>query len=122
MVLLIALLLVAFREPLVRFIYQRGEFSASDTIRVSWVLVPYACYFVVISLNQLFARYLFVLSRGGLYTTTLLAGYLVSNLLKPFLATSIGLSGVIWACAIGEGLALLFFVAWFVREEMSLSW
>jgi hypothetical protein len=63
-----------------------------------------------------------VLSRGGLYTTTLLAGYLVSNLLKPFLATSIGLSGVIWACAIGEGLALLFFVAWFVREEMSLLW
>jgi putative peptidoglycan lipid II flippase len=122
MVLLIALLLIAFREPLVRFIYQRGEFSASDTIRVSWVLVPYAGYFVVMSLNQLFARYLFVLSRGGLYTTTLLAGYLVSNLLKPFLATSIGLSGVIWACAIGEGLALLFFVAWFVREEMSLLW
>jgi putative peptidoglycan lipid II flippase len=107
---------------LVRFVYQRGEFSASDTIRVSLVLVPYAVYFTVISLNQLFARYFFVLSRGGLYSTSLLAGYLVSNLLKPFLATSMGLSGVIWACTIGEGLALLFLVAWFVREEALPSW
>ena len=117
MVLLIALLLVTFREPLVRFVYQRGEFSASDTVRVSWVLVPYAGYFAVMSLNQLFARYFFVLSRGGLYTSSLLAGYLVSNLLKPFLAASMGLSGVIWACVIGEGLALLFLIARFVREE-----
>jgi len=117
MVLLIALLLIAFREPLVRFVYQRGEFSASDTIRVSWLLVPYAGYFAVMSLNQLFARYFFVLSRGGLYTTSLLAGYLVSNLLKPFLAASMGLSGVIWACAIGEGLALLSLLARFVLEE-----
>jgi putative peptidoglycan lipid II flippase len=122
MVLLIALLLIAFREPLVRFVYQRGEFSASDTLRVSWLLVPYACYFAVISLNQLFGRYFFVFSRGGLYTTSLLAGYFVSNLLKPFLATSMGVSGIIWACVIGEGLALLSLVARFVWEEALPSW
>lgn len=122
MVLLIALLLIAFREPLVRFVYQRGEFSVSDTLRVSWLLVPYAGYFAVISLNQLFGRYFFVLSRGGLYTTSLLAGYLVSNLLKPFLATSMGVSGIIWACVIGEGLALLSLVARFVWEEVLPSW
>jgi putative peptidoglycan lipid II flippase len=122
MVLLIALLLIAFRVPLVRFVYQRGEFSASDTLRVSWLLVPYASYFAVMSLNQLFGRYFFVLSRGGLYTTSLLAGYFVSNLLKPFLAMSMGVSGIIWACAIGEGLALLSLVARFVWEEALPSW
>jgi putative peptidoglycan lipid II flippase len=122
MVVLIALLLIAFREPMVRFVYQRGEFSASDTLRVSWLLVPYASYFAVMSLNQLFGRYFFVLSRGGLYTTSLLAGYFVSNLLKPFLAMSMGVSGIIWACAIGEGLALLSLVARFVWEEVLPSW
>jgi len=46
----------------------------------------------------------------------------VSNLLKPFLATSMGVSGIIWACVIGEGLALLSLVARFVWEEVLPSW
>jgi hypothetical protein len=38
------------------------------------------------------------------------------------LAMSMGVSGIIWACAIGEGLALLSLVARFVWEEALPSW
>ena len=122
LVLLIALLLIAFREPVVRLVYERGAFSAHDTARVAQTLVPYAVYFVVIALKQLYARYFFVISRGGAYTLLSLVGYVISNMLKPFLATSMGLSGVIWACVIGEGVTLLFLIVQFLREEGLAPW
>ncbi len=122
LVVIIALLLIAFREPVVRLVYERGAFSAYDTARVAQTLVPYAVYFVVIALKQLYARYFFVISRGGAYTLLALVGYVISNLLKPFLATSMGLSGVIWACVIGEGVTLLFLIIQFVREEGLAPW
>ena len=122
LVLLIALLLIAFREPMVRLVYERGAFSAYDTARVAQTLVPYAGYFIVVALRQLYARYFFVISRGGAYTLLSLVGYAISNLLKPFLATSMGLSGVIWACVVGEGVTLLLLIILFVREEGLVPW
>lgn len=116
LVLSIAATIVVFREPVVRLIYERGAFSAADTLRVAQALVPYSAYFVVMALNQLFARYLFVISKGQFYTACLLGGYLVSNVLKPSLAESFGLPGVIWACVIGEGLSLLCLSVWFARK------
>ncbi len=116
LVLFIAATVVVFREPVVRLVYERGAFSAADTMRVAQSLVPYSAYFAVMALNQLFARYLFVISKGQLYTACLLAGYLVSNVLKPFMAENFGLPGVIWACVIGEGLALLYLGIWFTRR------
>ncbi len=116
LVLLIMAAMLVFRQPLVRFIYERGAFAPADTLRVVRALVPYSAYFAVMALNQLFARYLFVVSKGRLYTICLLAGYLVANCLKPFFAASFGLPGIIWACVIGEGLALACLSLWFAHR------
>lgn len=107
-VVLIAAALLLLREPLTRLVYERGAFTPEDTQRVATLLVPYALYFAVMSLNQLLARYYYTQERGGRYTAALLAGYLLSNALKPALVSSWGLPGVVWACVIGEGLALAF--------------
>lgn len=119
-VLLIAVTLLVLREPLVRLVYERGAFTAGDTQRVATLLVPYALYFAVMSLNQLMARYYYALSRGGMYTTALLVGYLLSNALKFAFVGAGGLQGVVWACVFGEGLALLFLLIHVLKPTRKL--
>jgi putative peptidoglycan lipid II flippase len=114
---LLAAAIFLLREPLVRLVYQRGAFSPADTLSVAQALIPYSCYFVIMATNQVFARYFFAVSRGGEYSKVLMAGYLAGNCLKPFLRTAHGLTGIIWACVIGEGLAALYFTAKMFAHE-----
>ncbi len=109
------------RHPIVRLVYQRGAFSATDTAYVVQVLSPYALYFLVMALNQLFARFYFVAAKGHVYTGVLLAGYLIANCLKPFGAIHFQLLGVIYAAVIGEGIALVILALLFLRHKARSS-
>lgn len=113
----ISLFIYFFRDFIVAFIYERGSFDINDTQIVSNILVPYAFYLIIISLNQLFARYYFVLNKGGLYTIILLVGYLIANVIKPILVVDYGLVGVVWSSVIGEGISLLGFLLIFRRNK-----
>ena len=118
-----ALLMFALRHPIVRLVYQRGVFSAADAASVVQALSPYAVYFVVMALNQLFARFYFVVGKGYVYTGVLLGGYLIANVLKPIGAAHFGLLGVISAAVIGEGMALLTLAILFLRyKTRSRAW
>jgi putative peptidoglycan lipid II flippase len=103
--------MVLFRKPIVTLIYCRGAFLAQDVVATARLLVPYAAYFVVVAMNQLFARHLFVNSAGRFYVTCLLGGYLAANLLKAGLVPTYGLEGVLWGGVIGEGAAGLILLA-----------
>ncbi len=95
------------RHLIVQLVYQRGVFSAADAASVVQVLAPYSIYFLVMALNQLFARFYFVVGKGHVYTGVLLAGYVIANILKPFGAAHFQLLGVVSAAVTGEGMALL---------------
>lgn len=112
----IAMVVVIFRETIVSLIYERGSFDKEATKKVASLLIPYFVYFVVMAQNQLMARYFFVFGRGGVYTTTLLIGYVISNILKPYLLYVYGMEGLIWACCIGEGLALVILNLIYIKD------
>ena len=112
---LCAIVMYALRHIIVRLVYQRGVFSAADAASVAQVLSPYMGYFVVMALNQLFARFYFVAGKGQVYTGVLLAGYLIGNVLKPIGASEFGLVGVISGAVAGEGLALVALTVLFLR-------
>ena len=114
---LCALAVFVLRHSIVRVVYQRGAFSAANTLSVVQALAPYAIYFLVMAPNQLFARFYFVAGKGHVYTSVLLAGYAIGNIFKPFGAAHFQLPGVISAAVIGEGLALLTLVALFWRSK-----
>jgi peptidoglycan biosynthesis protein MviN/MurJ (putative lipid II flippase) len=109
--------MVLFRNQIITLIYRRGAFHQQDVLATARLLVPYAAYFVVVAMNQLFARHLFVISAGRFYVTCLLGGYLVANLLKTVLVHVAGLEGVLWGSVIGEGAAGLILAAWLWRNE-----
>lgn len=114
---LCAITMFFFRGLIVRLVYQRGAFSAANAASVAQVLSPYAAYFLVMALNQLFARFYFVVGKGHVYTGVLLAGYVIANILKPLGAAHFHLIGVISAAVIGEGIALLALAVLFLRYK-----
>lgn len=118
-----ALLMFALRDRIVRLVYLRGAFSAFDAASVVQALSPYALYFVIMALNQLFARFYFVVGKGQVYTAVLLAGYLVANVLKPVGAARFGLDGVISAAVLGEAMATAALATLLVRyNARSHAW
>lgn len=118
-----ALLMFALRHRIVSLVYQRGVFSAFDAASVVQALSPYAIYFVIMALNQLFARFFFVVGKGQVYTAVLLAGYGVANFLKPIGAAHFGLSGVISAGVVGEAMATVALAILFVcYNARSQAW
>lgn len=106
-------------EPLVKLVYQRGAFSSGNAKLVGNALVPFSFYFVIIGVNQTFARYFFAIQKGVVYTVVLSCGYLVANIIKPFAASAFGVEGIIWSCALGEGAATLYFLLALILENKS---
>jgi putative peptidoglycan lipid II flippase len=58
------LLVIAFSRPIVRFLYQRGAFTAADTELVSWVQVCYAIQIPFYVWSMLFVRFITSIRRN----------------------------------------------------------
>lgn len=97
----IALAMVVWGEHIVRLVYERGQFGPEQTLQVAALLVPYAAYFVVMSINQLAARHFFVIGKGMSYARLMLSAYGVALIAKSSVAESV--SEIIWACVAAEG-------------------
>ena len=97
----IALAMVMWGEHIVRLVYERGQFGPEQTFQVAALLVPYAAYFLVMSINQLAARHFFVIGKGMNYARLMLSAYGVALLVKATVAESV--SAIIWACVVAEG-------------------
>lgn len=58
------LLLIAFSRPLISFLFQRGAFTSSDTVLVSWVQACYAVQIPFYIWSMLFIRFLCAIRKN----------------------------------------------------------
>jgi peptidoglycan biosynthesis protein MviN/MurJ (putative lipid II flippase) len=99
--------LCLFRMQLASFIYLRGHFTASELHAVVELLPAWFSYFVVISLNAVASRLLFIRQQGMRYTRTMLVGYALANTIRMLTVGHGSSDWIVWAAVIGEGLAFV---------------
>ena len=117
MMVAIGLLVAAFSAwlaPLgVSLLYERGAFSAADTLRVSsvlrWGLLQLPFYFGVLVLVQLLASQ----NRYGLMAAVAVANFAVKALMNLYLAPKMGVHGIMLAtsCMYASSFVCYFLVA-----------
>ena len=102
-----ATILFFFREEVGRLVYLRGHFPETQLQFVVSLLPAWLSYFVVISLNAVASRMLFVRNEGMRYTRTMLCAYGVANLLRLVTLGHTTAAAIIWAPVVAEGTAFL---------------
>src|SRR3954451_24623331 len=113
-----ATILFTFREDVGRLVYLRGHFLEAQLQFVVSLLPACLSYFVVISLNAVASRMLFVRHEGMSYTRSMLCAYGVANLLRVVTLGHAAPAAIIWSSVIAEGAAFLWNVRrCLIREE-----
>jgi putative peptidoglycan lipid II flippase len=112
----IGVVVILAARPLVDLVYLRGSFSEGDAVSVAALLTPLAIYGVIVSVNQLMARYFFVHQRGQVYSRVMIAAYVVGIGLKVAFIEQLGLSGIVWGSVVAEGVALAYFLLHMIRR------
>lgn len=106
-VLFLAVILLVLRFPVIRLVYMHGKFTAIEVGRVAALLPAWLAYFVVLSMNGIVARFLFIRSQGAVYVRRQLWAYAVSNVLRLAIAGSVGAAWIIWSSVAAEFIAFL---------------
>ncbi|MBC5773006.1 hypothetical protein H8S95_02935 [Pontibacter sp. KCTC 32443] len=106
---IIVIVVIVYRYEIVKLVYERGKFNSEDTSHVADFLVPYMLYFLVISLNQYFARIIYAQHLSKIYAYTMLIAYTISNILKPVSLAYYAPESVIWVMVLAEALAIPYF-------------
>ncbi len=106
-VLVFAFTLLMFRIPVIRLAYMHGKFKGAELREVARLLPAWVGYFLVMSMNALVARYLFIRSQGGIYVRRQLCAYVAANLLRIGIGTSNGAAWIIWCSVATEAVALV---------------
>jgi glycogen synthase len=106
LVLTFAALLYGCREPVTRLVYLHGKFSAVELSRVIAIMPAWLAYFVVVSLNAITARYLFIRAQGGTYVRRQLWAYAAANLIRVACWGRLSAPQVIWCSVLAETCAL----------------
>jgi peptidoglycan biosynthesis protein MviN/MurJ (putative lipid II flippase) len=99
----------AFRQQIVTLLYEHGRFTSSDAALVVGLIPAWVVYFVVLSVNSVTARYLFVIGKGRRYALFMLGAYVVANAGRAFWCMMHrSAPGIIWCAVIAEGAAMAF--------------
>lgn len=114
---LIAFIIITFRKELTELIYYRGNFTYSNLIATSELLIPYSIYFVVQSLSAYWARVYFASRLGRVYSLTISIGYLLAIALKFVLYTNFSINGVIWSMVIAEGICVIILTMIYIKKS-----
>ena len=118
-VLAFALALLVLRVPVIRVVYMHGKFQENELRTVSWLLPAWLGYFVVMSMNAIVARYLFLRSQGSIYVRRQLWAYAAANLLRVGIAGWAGASWIIWCSVATEAFALVLNIRLCVADTSS---
>lgn len=102
--------IIFFSQPLVRLLFQRGEFTAQDTHDVSRVLATYSLLIPIETIAVMMSRVIVSLKVGramifasiGIFIFNIIADYI----LKGFL----GIQGIALASVCNQGLSLIFLI------------
>jgi putative peptidoglycan lipid II flippase len=88
------LLLIAFSEPLVRLIYQRGAFTAADTALVSTVQIYYSLQVPFFIWSMLFVRFLSSVRRNDLLMYASALNLVIDVTMNLILMKPLGVAGI----------------------------
>lgn len=102
-----ASVLVFVRFPLIRLVYMHGKFQQEAVQMVAALLPAWAAYVVVMSLNGILARYLFIVSRGSAYVRNQVVAYAAANVLRVLVAGRWSSQWIIWFSVAAEGCSML---------------
>lgn len=115
---------IAFAEPIVQVLFERGQFTATDTVITAAVLQIMAASLLFSSLLAPMVRLFQILDRIAYSHLLYLFSLIGTALLQYLLVFRFGLDvyGIAWA-AVGNSAALTVFVALLVRRlGISLDW
>ncbi|MEX0971754.1 MAG: murein biosynthesis integral membrane protein MurJ [Solirubrobacterales bacterium] len=93
-------------EPMIRLVYERGEFSADDTLLVSTALFWFAFSLPTNGLFLLLSRTFFSLQRPWL-PTAIAAGNLIVTALGALALYNLGVGGIVAATAIATAVSVI---------------
>jgi Na+-driven multidrug efflux pump len=102
-----ATILYLFRVSVIHAVYMHGKFQNAELNLVLSILPPWIAYFVVLSLNAIISRYMFIDGKGTFYVRRQLGAYAAANLLRLAIGSSFGAAWIIWCSVVTEGIVLL---------------
>jgi putative peptidoglycan lipid II flippase len=105
------------REQIVALLYLHGRFTTSDAAAVSALIPAWLVYLLVLTVNSVASRYLFVIRKGNRYASFMMGGYLATNVMRELCCGLYSYApAVIWSAVAGEGAAMLLTVRACYRE------
>jgi putative peptidoglycan lipid II flippase len=113
-----SLFLLVLAEPVVRLVYQRGEFDAASTSLTSEALVFFSIGLAFNGASLLVIRAFFSLQRPWLPTAVAGLGVLLNLVLDAILYTPLGTGGIPLATSISSIVTFLV-LAWLLEREMA---
>lgn len=109
------LLVIAFSRPIVRFLYQRGAFTAADTELVSWVQVCYAIQIPFYVWSMLFVRFITSIRRNDVLMYVSAVNLTLDIVLNLILMRVWHVAGIALSTSIVYIVLLLMVSIWSVR-------
>ncbi|MBU0492407.1 MAG: murein biosynthesis integral membrane protein MurJ [Chloroflexi bacterium] len=119
--------LVVLREPLVRLLFQRGEFTAASTEMVAWALGFYALGLFAHATLEIGTRCFYALHNTWTPVLVGVGSVVVNIALSWILLVPLGIGGLALANSLataGEALVLLWLLSWRLRgiQGRALAW
>jgi putative peptidoglycan lipid II flippase len=113
----IAIMTVAYALPITRIVYERGAFSATDSVRVAEVLGEYGIYLLFSGLQVLFTRLFYSVqdTKTPMYVSLVSVG--VHAALSFIFVQYWGLMGIVRASSISIFLSIIIFY-YLLRKKM----
>lgn len=109
------LLVIGFSRPIVRFLYQRGAFTAADTELVSWVQVCYAIQIPFYVWSMLFVRFITSIRRNDVLMYVSAVNLTLDIVLNLVLMRVWHVAGIALSTSIVYIVLLLMVSIWSVR-------
>lgn len=102
-----AIVLFSLRFQIIAIVYLRGKFTLAESVEVAALLPAWIAYFIVLSVNSLAARNLFMNTRGAGYAKLMISAYIAANIMRLAIMGHATAAQLLWCSVVAEGCALV---------------
>jgi putative peptidoglycan lipid II flippase len=103
-------LLIVFSRPIVRLLFERGEFTSDDTDAVARVLATYSLLIPIQTIAVMLSRVLLSLKIGKVMVLASMGIFIANIISDYFLKEIIGIEGIALATVLNQLLSLIFLI------------
>ena len=118
----IAVISVAKRESIIRFIYFRGEFNSDSLLSTSMAFAAYMVGVGFLLINDLFGRYFYSLQKGQITMSIGIISMLTNVLLDIVLGKTVGILGLAIATSVSALVVVPIYLILFRKWHSSISY